>query len=88
MSNLSTIYENDKYKVVVGIPPSTREFPEPFPSYLVVNKEWDVVEYFDSVLYRSKEVADQLLDMLNGKAKPTSDFDRLVEEFNKAGKAN
>lgn len=53
-------YENEFYKIVVGTPPTSREFPEPFDTYLVVNKQFDVVEYMNSMFPYAKHTADDL----------------------------
>lgn len=62
-----SIYENNNYHVVVGLPPKTKDFPEPIESYLVVNKRYGVVEYWHSVLFYVKQHADFLSDLLDGK---------------------
>ena len=54
------VHENDNYKVVVGFPPASREFPQPLLGYLVVNKQFDVVEYFNQMYPYAKNMADEL----------------------------
>lgn len=61
------VYENKNYKVIVGIPASSSDFPNPTPAYLIVNKIWGVIEYFDSRLHMVKEFADYLNDRVEGK---------------------
>jgi hypothetical protein len=81
------VYENSRYVVSIGVPPKTREFPEPINSYLVHNKETGVLEYFDSVLYRAKETADQLRDLLDGKKPPNpyEEWEKAVEDAKDKG---
>lgn len=60
MLNNPGVHENDNYKVVVGYPPASREFPQPLLGYLVVNKQYDVVEYFNQMYPYAKNMADEL----------------------------
>lgn len=60
------IYENASYKIVVGLPPKTVEFPEPFEVYLVINKDTGVLETFHQVLPYAKNWADQFDAYLRG----------------------
>lgn len=54
------VYENDNYKVVVGYPPASREYPQPLLGYLITNKQYNVVEYFNQMLPYAKNMADEL----------------------------
>lgn len=79
------VYENSHYRIEVGVPPKTPDFPEPPMAYLIFNKETEVLEYFHSVLYYAKQWADQFRDLLDGKTPPTADFgdsDKSAFTFN------
>jgi len=73
-----SIYENKNYKVIVGVPPATEQLPNPIDCYLVVNKETNVIEYWESVLFYAKQRADLFDRMLSGKYK-IDDWGQPVE---------
>lgn len=67
------VYENEHYEVVVGIPPSTPDMPNPITAYLVINKETGVTESWHSVLFYVKQNADLFNDMLVNPPKKEDD---------------
>lgn len=75
-------FENDNYKVVVGYPPTSKEFPSPFLSYLVVNKDTTVVEYINSMLPYAKNMANDLDKVLKEGFPPkTEDNEAFPSKF-------
>jgi hypothetical protein len=58
------VHENQNYMVVVGIPPSTPDMPNPINAYLIVNKETGVTESWHGILFYATQNADLFNDML------------------------
>lgn len=59
------VYENKNYVILVGVPPATKDDPEPVVAYLIYNKKTEVLEYFHSVLFHARGWADHFSDMLD-----------------------
>jgi hypothetical protein len=58
------VYQNENYKLIVGVPPATPQDPEPTVGYLIVNKETGVLESWHSILFYAKQNADMFNKLL------------------------
>ena len=68
------VHENDTYKVVVGFFPG-----DELESYLVMHKEYNVVEYCHSILHYAMSWADSYASVLNGEAVDEAQIESLPD---------
>ena len=68
------VYENDIYKVVIGVFPG-----DELSSYLVIHREYDVVEYCHSILHYAQSWAEQYALVLEGEEPGAPEAEELPD---------
>jgi hypothetical protein len=68
------IYTNEHYAIWVGLYPD-----EKLESYLVVNRQYGVVEYCHSIFHFAKSWADNFSKVMNEEKAGTPDIDALPD---------
>lgn len=58
-------HENETFRIEVGVPPTPKDQPEML-AYLIINKQFGVIENIQAVLHYAKQWADQMDKFVRG----------------------